>query len=147
MRKLLLASAGILAFAASAQAAGTDSVNINATVAQSCSIDLGPDVNLSSGAASSTWTLTCNFVGDIGATVGSANGGLLGAGPGGLIDYVITVPGVGSSNASDLEPAISVTAPGAATGTASNIPVSFSVDLTGALADTYTDTLTVSVTP
>lgn len=158
MRNILLASAAALAFVASASAADTASVAINATIANNCDITAGGNINLGGtpgpfGAApvqltgSSSFTVTCNYVGAVKSNVSSQNGGLLGS-QGNTVPYKLTstlFPGQEVQASSIKTTPLAVN--GDTTALVTNVPFSVTWAPAGILSGSYSDTITVNITP
>ena len=145
MRKILLAGAAMLATTSMAMAAGTDSVTVSTTVAESCSVSItATTVTLPADTTPSAvvpFTFTCNYTGSTAAlTYTSTNGG---AGSSANPYDIITLVGDDGDSTAPL-----VTS-GLATTALNPVSNSFQLQLQDPIliAGSYSDTLTVSVAP
>jgi uncharacterized protein involved in outer membrane biogenesis len=145
MRNILLAGAAMLATTSLAMAAGSDSVAISTTVAESCSVNItATTVTLPADATPSStvpFTFTCNYTGTSAAlTYTSTNGG---AGSNANPYNIITLVGNDGTSAAPL-----ITG-SLATTALTPVNNSFTLQLQTPIlvAGTYSDTLTVSVAP
>jgi hypothetical protein len=137
----------MLATTGMAMAAGNDTITVSAILPQSCSVNISStliELNLTSTAKTQGFTYRCNFGSETSnASLVFDSGSNAVVGPGGELDYSITVgTATGNSNAP-----LTVTAPVATANT--DIDASFSVALIEfpTIAGTYSDILTVSITP
>jgi hypothetical protein len=170
MRKILFATVAVLGLAAASSsfAAGNAATQINASLLQACVIDAQtPSVDISTGVANPTFTYQCNFTGSPTLSFTSANGGVVK--PAGA-DAAITAPyGIYLNTAAPsgtpsswLQSTVANGGPGSSYGPAGGNPAitattapntqttpyfSVGLDTPLSVAGTYTDTLTVSITP
>ena len=148
MRKLLLASAAIAVMGAGpAMALDSDTITIQSTLAQACQVDIANTTAVmpanGSPSALEAFSFECNFGGE-GATLSFAS--TFGGVSNGFTTHVYNiVPSTGAPGTS------AVTFPNFPLIPLPNTPVnaSFTVDLVNPIlvAGTYSDTLTISITP
>lgn len=152
MRKILLAGAAMLATTGMAMAAGSATVTLESTVPNVCTIGstIAPVV-FGEGDTSKvgSFTTNCNFsLANISVSFKSANGGLLNAAEEVKAPYNLTYSGVTKAAADITDSTLFIAEPA---GTPRNSPKTrnFTVALSGALTvgGTYSDTLTINVTP
>ena len=157
MRKIILSTVAAIAAltSTSAFAAGTASVNVSSTLAQSCSISTdGSTVTLTGTTAASTpVTVTCNFTGTPTIAYTSANKGVKG-GEGGelVVDYLINyggtpAPGNLLASIADGGPAATFNANPVTPNSPNVASLSFALVAAPTVAGTYSDTLTLTVAP
>jgi spore coat protein U-like protein len=160
MRNILFSTAAAIAALSSTAAfaaegpTNTTGVNITTTLAKACTISTpGTDVALTGTASSTTpMTVTCNFSGNPTLTYTSLNGGAKSTGPdGNTVDYYVNYnsesAGPGNWTAGSLGTGQSHTATGVTPGTPLTTPLAFALVAAPTIAGTYTDTMTITVTP
>ena len=143
--QLVVMAAAMLLMAGTAMAAGSATLNVTASVLGTCTMAgpgtlnfgvLDPAVAGASATANSAGiTITCSNGTPYTVTTASANGGLLMAGANSF-PYSLTLPGGGSG--------IGTGVAGAAYTVAGNIAAGA---FFGKVADVYTDTVTLNITP
>ncbi len=153
MRKILLAGAAMLATTSLAMAADSANVELTSTVAKSCSITSGGDINVGTTIApqAGTFTTSCNFsAANLTISMQSEFGGLKNAVEGVTVPYDVAydsqTKASGTITAAAL-PAARAFTPQAAGG--ASVLRNFTVALQSALTvgGDYEDTLTISVAP
>ncbi|MDZ4865738.1 MAG: hypothetical protein SGI91_00310 [Alphaproteobacteria bacterium] len=153
MRKVLLASAALLISAGSALAAGSATVNVSTTLAESCSMTEPGDITLSSnaigGTGSSSFDVSCNFVGTgtspLNVTLTSQFGGVKSGAT--VVDYTIAFESGSASAFSTLTTPLVVPSSVVAANTAETKSFSATLLAPVVIAGSYNDVVTVAVSP
>lgn len=149
MRKLLLASAALVVFAAPASA--DVDINLSGTIAESCSIGAAGasevstfPINLTNTTAfqeTETLQVVCNFGGQASVTLTSNNSGELTNQFGDFVTYNVSTP-TGSRTGSSIASPVTY-----AVATGSTHVVYVKVNEAATRAGTYTDTIVATVSP
>jgi hypothetical protein len=150
MRKLLLATAAFAVLGAGqALAAGSDSVTVTTTVAESCSVTIpGTNVTLpadGNASAPEAFSFECNYTGETAQlTYASGFGGV--SSDGGTTDHVYNIV---TSHGADGDSATTFSSGVLATTALTPVAASVTLDLVNPIlvAGVYTDTLTISIAP
>lgn len=146
MRKIFLASAALL-LSAGAASADSKGVTINSSLAKTCALSTIAPVTLNANATASSvpFVHNCNFsVAPVTVTFQSAAGAVVNSVESVTKDYNVTFNGVTNAASTIKVSAVQFGAPLQA-----STATSFDVALVSALTvgGSYTDTLTISVTP
>jgi hypothetical protein len=150
MKRILLATAAVVAMSGSAMAAGT--IDLTGTVASACTITAGPaafplNMSVLTAQTGTTLSVTCNSFTGYKLTASSLNlGTLIHSGGAPAVPYQVTFDGQ-AALASLAAPVIGAAHnPGAIT-TAEDISFAVTLGSAGPFAGTYSDTVTVEVAP